>query len=146
MVGPLESPYSIANYLKTDSKAMVTRILDTLIGNAVNHSKIVATEIIDDILKGAVKTDNNSTKRKHSVTDKTFVTCLTWKEKFPWLCKVEKNGIPYLQCTECISAASKGIKIGSVYSYNNFQQIVVRIAVNLILTTNNITDWIMRNE
>jgi hypothetical protein len=27
------------------------------------HSKIVATEIIDDILKGAVKTDNNSTKR-----------------------------------------------------------------------------------
>jgi hypothetical protein len=46
--------------------------------------------IIDDILKGAVKTDNNSTKRKHSVTDKTFVT---WKEKFPWLCKVEKNGI-----------------------------------------------------
>ena len=107
---------------------------------------IVATEIIDDILKGAVKTDNNSTKRKHSVTDKTFVTCLTWKKKFPWLCKVEKNGIPYLQCTECISAASKGIKIGSVYSYNNFQQIVVRIAVNLILTTNNITDWIMRNE
>jgi hypothetical protein len=31
-------------------------------------------------------------------------------------------------------------KKGSVYSYNNFQQIVVRIAVNLILTTNNITD------
>jgi uncharacterized protein (DUF2236 family) len=30
-------------------------------------------------LKGAVKTDNNSTKRKHSVTDKTVVT---WKEKF----------------------------------------------------------------
>ena len=45
-----------------------------------NHSNIVATEIIDDILKGAVKTDNNSMKRKHSVTDKTFVT---WKEKFP---------------------------------------------------------------
>jgi hypothetical protein len=60
---------------------LVTRILDTLIENAVNHSKIVATEIIDDILKGAVKTDNNSTKWKHSVTDKTFVT---WKEKFPW--------------------------------------------------------------
>ena len=80
---PLRANYSIANYLKTVSKAMVTRILDTLIGNAVNHSKIVATEIIDDILKGAVKTDNNSTKRKHSVTDKTFVTCLTWKEKFP---------------------------------------------------------------
>ena len=57
-----------------------------LIENAVNHSKIVATEIIDNILKGAVKTDNNSTKRKHSVTDKTFVT---WKEKFPWLCKVQ---------------------------------------------------------
>ena len=68
---------------------MVTRILDTLIENAVNHSKIVATEIIDDILRGAVKTDNNSTKRKHSVTDKTFVT---WKEKFPWLCKVETRG------------------------------------------------------
>ena len=49
---------------------MVTWILDTLIENAVNHSKIVATEIIDDIFKGAVKTDNNSTKRKHSVTDK----------------------------------------------------------------------------
>jgi hypothetical protein len=45
---------------------MVTRILDTLIENAVNHSKIVATEIIDNILKGTVKTDNNSTKRKHS--------------------------------------------------------------------------------
>jgi hypothetical protein len=59
------------------------RILDTLIENAVNHSKIVATEIIDDILKGAVKTDNNSTKGKHSVTDKTFVT---WKEKCPcWM-------------------------------------------------------------
>jgi hypothetical protein len=57
---------------------------------------------------------NNSTKRKHSVTDKTFVT---WKEKFPWLCKVEKNGIPYLQCTECISAASKGIKINSVWGH-----------------------------
>ena len=100
---------------------MVTRILDTLIENAVNHSKIVATEIIDDILKGAVKTDNNSMKRKHSVTDKTFVT---WKEKFPWLCKVEKNGIPYLQCTECISAASKGIKISSVWGHEgtpNFQ-------------------------
>ena len=86
-----------------------------------NHSNIVATEIIDDILKGAVKTDNNSTKRKHSVTDKTFVT---WKEKFPWLCKVEKNGIPYLQCTECISAASKGIKISSVWGHEgtpNFQ-------------------------
>ena len=62
--------YSIANYLKTDSKAMVTRILDTLIENVVNHSKIAATEIIDDILKAAVKTDNNSTKPKH----KTFVT------------------------------------------------------------------------
>jgi hypothetical protein len=49
------------------NKAMVTRILETMIENAVNHSKIVATEIIDDILKGAVKTDNNSTKRKHSV-------------------------------------------------------------------------------
>jgi hypothetical protein len=36
---------------------MVTRILDTLIENIVNHSNIVATEIIDDILKGAVKTD-----------------------------------------------------------------------------------------
>jgi hypothetical protein len=71
---PLQANYSIANYLKTDSKAMVTRILDTLIENAVNHSKIVATEIIDDILKGAVKTDNNSMKRKHSVPDKTFVT------------------------------------------------------------------------
>ena len=33
---------------------MVTQILDTLIENAVNHSKIVATEIIDGILKGAV--------------------------------------------------------------------------------------------
>ena len=100
---------------------MVTRILDTLIENAVNNSNIVATEIIDDILKGAVKTDNNSTKRKHSVTDKTFVT---WKEKFPLLCKVEKNGIPYLQCTECISAASKGIKISSVWGHEgtpNFQ-------------------------
>jgi ribonuclease HI len=31
--------YSIANYLKTDSKAMVTQILDKLIENAVNHSK-----------------------------------------------------------------------------------------------------------
>jgi hypothetical protein len=70
--------------------------------NKIKRDMIVATEIIDDILKGAVKTDNNSTKRKHSVTDKTFVTCLTWKEKFPWLCKVEKNGIPYLQCTECM--------------------------------------------
>jgi hypothetical protein len=93
---------------------MVTRILDTLIENAVNHSKIVATEIIDDILKGAIKTDNNSMKRKHSVTDKTFVT---WKEKFPWLCKVEKHGIPYLQCTEYISAASKGIRISSVWGH-----------------------------
>jgi hypothetical protein len=43
---PLWANYSIANYLKTDSKAMVTQILDTLIENAVNHSKIVATEII----------------------------------------------------------------------------------------------------
>ena len=112
--------YSISNYLKTDSKAMVTRILDTLIENAVNHSKIVATEIINNILKGAVKTDNNSTKRKHSVTDETFVT---WKEKFPWLSKVEKNGIPYLQCTECISAASKGIKISSVWGHESTPQI-----------------------
>jgi hypothetical protein len=43
--------------------------------------------IIDDILKGAVKTDNNSTKRKLLVIDKTFVT---WKEKFPWLCTFVK--------------------------------------------------------
>jgi hypothetical protein len=35
---PLRANYSISNYLKTDSKAMVTRILDTLIENAVNHS------------------------------------------------------------------------------------------------------------
>jgi hypothetical protein len=42
---PLRENYSIA-----DSKAMVTQILDTLIENAVNNSKIVATEIIDDIL------------------------------------------------------------------------------------------------
>ena len=83
---PLRANYSITNYLKTDSKAMVTRIVDMLTDNSVNHSKIVATEIIDHILKGAVKTDNNSTKWKHSVTDKTFVT---WKEKFPWLCKVQ---------------------------------------------------------
>ena len=120
--------YSVANYLKTEpKKAMVTQILDTLIENVVNHSKIVATEIIDDVLKGAVKTDNNSTKRKHSVTDKTFVT---WKEKFPWLCRVEKNGIPYLQCTECISAASKGIKISSVWGHEgtpNFQFSAVTI-------------------
>jgi hypothetical protein len=39
---------SIANYLKTDSKAMVTQILDTLIENDVNNSKIVATEIIEN--------------------------------------------------------------------------------------------------
>jgi hypothetical protein len=32
--------------------------------------------------------------------------------------------------------------IGSVYSYNNFQQIVVRIAANLIFTTNDITESI----
>ena len=43
---PLRANYFITNYLKTDSKAMVTQILDTLIENAVNHSKIVATEII----------------------------------------------------------------------------------------------------
>jgi hypothetical protein len=30
-------------------------------------------------------------------------------------------------------------KKGSVYAYNNFQQIVVRITANLILTTNDIT-------
>jgi predicted transcriptional regulator len=88
---PLQANYSIANYLKTDSKAMVTQILDTPIENAVNNSKIVATEIIDDILKGTVKTDNNSTKRKHSVTDKTFVT---WKEIFPLLCKVGGGSCP----------------------------------------------------
>ena len=46
--------YSIANYLDK-FKAMVTRILDMLIENAANNSKIVATEIIDDILKGAVR-------------------------------------------------------------------------------------------
>jgi hypothetical protein len=56
---PVWANYSIANYLKTNSK-----FLDTLIENVVKHSKIVATEIIDDILKGAVKTDNNSTKPK----------------------------------------------------------------------------------
>jgi hypothetical protein len=39
---------------------MVTRILDTPIENAVNHIKIVATEIIDEILKGAVKTDKST--------------------------------------------------------------------------------------
>jgi hypothetical protein len=60
---PVWANYSIANYLKTNSK-----ILDTLIENVVKHSKIVATEIIDDILKGAVKTDNNSTKPKLSDT------------------------------------------------------------------------------
>ena len=65
---------------------MVTQILDMLTENAVNDSKIIATEIIDDSLKGAVKTDNISTKRKHSVTDKTFVT---WKEKFLWLLYVK---------------------------------------------------------
>ena len=108
----LRANYSIANYLKTDSIASVKRILDTLIENAVNHSKIVATEFIDDILKVAVKTDNNSTKRKHSVTIKTFVT---WKGKFPWLCKVEKNGIPYMQCTECISAAPGVIHTGRFF-------------------------------
>ena len=42
----LRANYSIANYLKTELKAMVTRILDMLIENAVNHSKIVATEIM----------------------------------------------------------------------------------------------------
>jgi hypothetical protein len=38
---------------------MVTRILDTLIGNAVNHSKIVTTEIIDynNLLKIVVRID-----------------------------------------------------------------------------------------
>ena len=34
------------------------------------------------------------------------------------------------------------LTVGSVYSYNNFQQIVVRIAANLILTTNDITESI----
>ena len=37
-----------------------------------------------------------------------------------------------------VSAFNK-LHYGSVYSYN-FQQIVVRIAANLILTTNNITN------
>jgi hypothetical protein len=50
-LAPLRANYSIDNYLKTDSKVMVTRILDTLIENAVNYSKIVAKEITDDILK-----------------------------------------------------------------------------------------------
>jgi hypothetical protein len=40
-----------------------------------------------------------------------------------------------------ISRLKVGIT-GSVYSYNNFQQIVVRIAANLILTTNDITESI----
>jgi hypothetical protein len=72
------------NAKKTDSKAMVTRILDTLIENAVNHSKIVATEIIDNILKGAVKTDNNSTKRKHSVISREpeFISLLKFASEF----------------------------------------------------------------
>jgi hypothetical protein len=32
---PLRGNYSIANYLKTDSKAMVTQILDLLIEKAI---------------------------------------------------------------------------------------------------------------
>ena len=36
----------------------------------------------------------------------------------------------------------RGIIKGSVYFYNNFQQIVVRIVANLILTTNDITESI----
>ena len=35
---------------------------------------------------------------------------------------------------------------GSVYSYKNVQQIVVRIAANLILTTNDITESIQRGN
>ena len=57
--GKKKAPYAGANYSITNYldkfKAMVTRILDTLIENAANNSKIVATEIIDDILKGAVR-------------------------------------------------------------------------------------------
>jgi hypothetical protein len=41
-----------------------------------------------------------------------------------------------------LSQALHTIYIGSVYSYNNFQQIVVWIAANLILTTNDITESI----
>jgi hypothetical protein len=59
---PLRANYSISNYLKTDSKAMVTRILDMLTENAVNHNKIIATEIIDDILKGKINFKANKTK------------------------------------------------------------------------------------
>jgi hypothetical protein len=57
------------NFKKIQVTNWVREILVTC-ENQLNHGKIVATEIIDDILKGAVKTDNNSTKPKH----KTFVT------------------------------------------------------------------------
>ena len=55
---------------------MVTRILDTLIGNAVNHSKIVATEIIDDILKGAVNLRLTIIQRNGNIQSQTKLLSL----------------------------------------------------------------------
>jgi hypothetical protein len=45
---PLRANYSIANYLKTDAKAMVTQILDILIENAVSHREICNLTSVDE--------------------------------------------------------------------------------------------------
>ena len=53
------------------------------------------------------------------------------------------GGYPVSRCSFLVSILIKSkFNKGSVYSYNNFQQIVVRIAANLILTTNDITESI----
>ena len=51
------------------------------------------------------------------------------------------NGLLYIY-TFMYTIIFYSFLIGSVYSYNNFQQIVVRIAANLILTTNDIMESI----
>ena len=49
------------------------------------------------------------------------------------------GGYPVSRCSFLVLILIKSkFNKGSVYSYNNFQQIVVRIAANLILTTNDI--------
>ena len=64
-------------------------------------------------------------------------------EKHKWLLStfsmLKYLVVMYLCATDIYFASFYDFE-GSVYSYNNCQQIVVKIAVNLILITNNFTD------
>ena len=111
----MPTDYSLLNYFTVnDAERCTAHIIDLLISTVISHSSNVVFDILDQIINDVCVSPSDCKLPRHTVSEKTF---LAWKDKFPWLYKIEKDGITYLLCSYCKSA-SRDKKNTSVWGHD----------------------------